>query len=111
MQSPLNYKLPFLKIIAAAIFFEWTNMAELLKAISVPTLVLVVIWGVWIYFSDQLPPFLSWMLFLSYIISKAVSSEADLVWTSDKRLLVRHTKSLDWAVVPTKFDDVQIVFE
>jgi hypothetical protein len=65
----MNYKLPSLKVIAAAVFFAWTNKAELLRAISVPTLVLVVIWGVWLYLSDGLPPFLSWILFLAYGLS------------------------------------------
>jgi len=69
MRNPLNYKLPFLNIIAAAVYFAWTNKAELLKAISFPTLALVVIWGVWLRFSDQLPAFLSWMFLLVYSLS------------------------------------------
>ena len=46
-----------------------------------------------------------------YPISKTVSKEVDIVWTSDKRLLVRHTKALDLDVAPTLVDDVQIAFE
>lgn len=65
----MNYKLPFLNIIAAAGYFAWTNKAELLKAISVPTLALVTIWGVWLVFSDQLPPYLSWIFLLVYSLS------------------------------------------
>ena len=65
----MNKKLPFLNIIAAAVFFAWINKRELLKSISVPTLVLVTIWGVWLHFLDQLPPFLSWIFLLVYGLS------------------------------------------
>lgn len=65
----MNYKLPFLRITAAAVFFAWENKAELLKAIAVPTLALVVVWGVWLSFSDELPSFFSWIILLAYGLS------------------------------------------
>lgn len=46
-EIPLNYKLPFLNVIAASVYFAWTNKAEFLKAIFVPTLALVVVGGIW----------------------------------------------------------------
>lgn len=49
-----------------ALVFAWANKAEFLKAISVPTLVLVVIWGIWSYFSEELPPFFKWIVLLGY---------------------------------------------
>jgi hypothetical protein len=65
----MNSKLPFLKIIAAAVFFAWTNKAELLKAIAAPTLLLVVVWGLWLSFADELPSLFTWILLLSYGLS------------------------------------------
>jgi hypothetical protein len=67
--NPVNYKLPFLKVIAAAVFFAWTNKAELLKAISAPTLAFVVVWGVWSTYSDELPSYFSWIFLLAYGLS------------------------------------------
>jgi hypothetical protein len=64
--NPVNYKLPFLRVIAAAVYFAWSNKAELLKAISVPTLALVIVWGVWLTFSAELPYYFSWIFLLGY---------------------------------------------
>jgi hypothetical protein len=33
-EIPLNYKLPFLNVIAASVYFAWTNKAEFLKFIT-----------------------------------------------------------------------------
>ena len=65
----MNYKLPFLKIIIGALFFAWTNKAALLKAISIPTLILVAIWGIWLYSTDKLPSAFTWMILLGYGLS------------------------------------------
>lgn len=65
----MNYKLPFLKIIAAAVFFAWINKVEFLRAISVPTLALVVIWGVWLNYSAMFPLFFPWIILLGYGLS------------------------------------------
>jgi hypothetical protein len=66
---PVNYKLSFLKIIAASLYFAWTNKAEFLRAISIPTLALVVLWGVWLTYSAELPGYLSWLFLLGYGLS------------------------------------------
>jgi hypothetical protein len=63
------YKLPSLKIIAASLFFAWTNKAEFLRAISIPILVLVVLWGGWLTYSAELPGYLSWLYLLGYGLS------------------------------------------
>lgn len=65
----MNYKLPSLKIIAAAVFFSWSNRAEFMKATAIPTLALVVLWAVWISYSDVLPSYISWLYLLGYGLS------------------------------------------
>lgn len=65
----MNYKLPFLKIIVASLFFAWTNKAEFLRAISVPTLVLVVMWGIWVSYATESQGYLPWLLLLGYGLS------------------------------------------
>jgi hypothetical protein len=62
----LNYKLPFLKIIKGALLFAWINKSEFLKAISVPTLALVIIWGSWLYLPDDLNSRYKWIVLLIY---------------------------------------------
>ena len=62
----MNYKLPFLNVIAASVYFAWTNKSEFLKAISVPTLALVVVGGVWLLLSDDIPAYFSWVMLLAY---------------------------------------------
>lgn len=65
----MNYKLPFLRIIAAAMLFAWTNRAKFINAISLPTLTMVIVWGVWLYFSDGISSFFSWIILLCYGLS------------------------------------------
>jgi hypothetical protein len=59
----VNYKLPFLNIIAASLFFVWTNRAEFLRAISLPTLVLVVFWAVGTNYATALESYM-WLPYL-----------------------------------------------
>ncbi|HEU0186943.1 MAG TPA: hypothetical protein VFR06_03525 [Gallionellaceae bacterium] len=65
----MNYKLPSLKIVTAAVFFTWAYRAQFLKAIAFPTLALVVVWAVWVSFSDKLPSAFSWLTLLIYGLS------------------------------------------
>lgn len=65
----MNYKLPSLRIITAAMFFAWAYRAQFLKAIAFPTLALVVVWAAWVSFSDQLPSAFSWLMLLAYGLS------------------------------------------
>jgi hypothetical protein len=51
------------------VYFAWTNRAKFLNAISIPTLSLVVVWGVWLYFSDAFPLLFSWVILLAYGLS------------------------------------------
>ena len=67
--NTVNRQLPFLKIIAAAVYFVWSYRAEFLKAISVPMLILVVVWGVWLTFTKELPLFVSWLFALLFGLS------------------------------------------
>lgn len=59
----MNYKLPSLNIIAASLFFAWSNKAEFLKAISLPTLSLAVFWAVGANYLDELPAYM-WLPYL-----------------------------------------------
>ncbi len=65
----MNYRLPFLRVIAAAVFFAWSYRAEFLRAISIPTLILVAVWGAWVSFSKELPWAFSWVIALLYGLS------------------------------------------
>jgi hypothetical protein len=47
----------------------------------------------------------------SYPLSRTMSRQVVVTWTSDKRLVVRYAGSLDLEHVPSMYDDVQIVFE
>ncbi|BBI98548.1 hypothetical protein FGKAn22_02410 [Ferrigenium kumadai] len=62
----MNYKLPFLKVIISSLYFSWTNKAELLRAIALPTLVLVVIWAVANVFLDKLAGGGIWVVVLAF---------------------------------------------
>jgi hypothetical protein len=66
MHNPVSYKLPFLRIIVGAVFFAWSNRAEFLKATAIPTLVLVVLWAVWVSYSDVFSTFFAWLYYLIY---------------------------------------------
>jgi hypothetical protein len=61
----MNYKLPFLKVIIAALYFAWVNKTELLRAIALPTLVLVVLWSAAIFFQDKLAGGGMWLVMLA----------------------------------------------
>lgn len=65
----MNQSLPFLRIIAAAIFFAWSYRAEFLRAISIPLLALAVVWGAWITFTEKLPWGFAWGIALLYGLS------------------------------------------
>lgn len=65
----MNYQIPFLRIIAAAVFFAWSFRGEFLKAISIPTLILVAVWGAWVTFSEELPWGFSWIIAVLYGLS------------------------------------------
>jgi len=54
----VNYKLPSLNIIAASLYFAWSNKAEFLRAIALPTLVLVVFWAVGANYSAEIPSYM-----------------------------------------------------
>jgi hypothetical protein len=51
------------------VFFAWSYRAEFLKAISIPTLILVVVWGAWLTFSKELSGGLSWGVVVLYGLS------------------------------------------
>ena len=59
----MNYKLPFLNIIAASLYFAWSNKAEFLRAISLPTLLLAVFWAVGTNYATELQSYL-WLPYL-----------------------------------------------
>lgn len=59
----MSYKLPSLNIIAASLFFAWSNRAEFLRAIALPTLVLVVFWAVGTNYSTALQSYM-WLPYL-----------------------------------------------
>lgn len=70
----MNYKLPFLKIIVATIYFAWTNKAELLRAISVPTLALVLVIAAGAALTiliDKPPHFLIWIFLFALGLSSS----------------------------------------
>lgn len=70
----VNYKLPSLKIVVATIYFAWANKAELLRAISVPTLVLALMLAVGaalIILFDKPPRFLSWIFLFAFALSSS----------------------------------------
>lgn len=62
----MRYKLPYLNIIAAAVFFAWSNRTEFFRATALPTLILVVLWAVWADYSEAPPPYLSLLFLLGY---------------------------------------------
>jgi hypothetical protein len=62
----VNYKLPFLKVIAGALYFAWTSKAELLRAIAIPTLVLVVIWALLEMLQDKMATGMLWVILLVF---------------------------------------------
>jgi hypothetical protein len=47
----------------------------------------------------------------SYPLSRTVSDEVDLAWTSDKSPVLKYAGALDLPRLPEAADDVQIVFE
>lgn len=59
----MSYKLPSLNIIAASLYFAWTNKAEFLRAIALPTLVLVVFWAVGTNYATVLQSYM-WLPYL-----------------------------------------------
>jgi hypothetical protein len=61
----MNYKLPFLKVIVAALYYSWSYKTELMRAIALPTLVLVVLWSLATVFSDQLAGGGIWVVMLA----------------------------------------------
>lgn len=47
----------------------------------------------------------------NYHLSNTASNEVELMWRSDKSLLVIHPQALDMADVPVLTDEIQLVFE
>jgi len=47
----------------------------------------------------------------NYHLSNTASNEVELMWRSDKSLLVTHPQSLDMVEVPVLTDDIQLVLE
>jgi len=60
----MNYKLPSLNIIATAVYFAWMNKAEFLRAIALPTLLLVSCSAVGNIFLKSIPGY----LWLPYVL-------------------------------------------
>ncbi len=70
----MNYQLPSLRIIVATIYFAWSQKGELLRAISVPTLVLVLMLAAgasMAMFLSKPPLLLSWIFLLALALGSS----------------------------------------
>lgn len=105
----MNYQLPYLNIVAAAVFYAWTNKAEFLRATSVPTLALVLVSGIWMSFSEDLPSYFAWIMLLCYGLCFSflavachrmiLVDEADRFKFLNARPGYRELKFLVWVIV------------
>lgn len=62
----VNYRLPFLKAIIASLYFAWSNKAELLRAIALPTLAIVAVWALVSGLQDKQSGMVMWLILPIY---------------------------------------------